>query len=109
MIRRLCLLLFLAALALPAMVAPWQAEAASLSGHAAVADCHGAPAHNTPADDDRTSPGVAGLHGCIGCIAIAGNAAILPEATQIGRIHHPLPVSTLVGMGALPDLPPPRG
>jgi len=109
MIRRICLLLFLIALAVPATVAPWQANAASHPHRAAVTDCHGAPAAPAPSNDDRPSPGLNGLHGCIGCIVITGHAAVLPEGLQLGRIHHPLPVARMIGVGASPNLPPPRG
>lgn len=102
MIRRLCLILLMACLALPAMAAPLHCAPARASA-AQLAEHH---SHH----EERKAPiDQAGRHDCIGCIvpfAAAGGSA-RPElpASSRQKLHNELLLARLTSG---PDTPPPR-
>lgn len=102
MFRNLLALLFLFALALPALAVP--APVAD-SAAAMVEDCHGMPMQH---DDKAPAREHAMQHGCIGCIA-PYTPAIVEVRTAV-LVTPPLPglTATLSGFAPKPHDPPPR-
>ncbi|MBK7162766.1 MAG: hypothetical protein IPH79_09820 [Sphingomonadales bacterium] len=102
MFRNLLALLFLFALALPALAVP-----APLADRAVAMaeDCHGMPIQQ----DDKAPAGEHAVqHGCIGCIAPYTPAILHVRAVAL--VAPPLPglTATLSGFAPKPHDPPPR-
>ncbi len=102
MFRNLLALLFLFALALPALAvsAPVADNAAAMAE-----DCHGMPMQQ----DDKAPAGEHALqHGCIGCIA--PYAPVMAQVRAAVLVTPPLPglTAALSGFAPKPHDPPPR-
>ncbi len=107
MFRNMVALLFLFALALPA-VAMGQPASATTYEVAVPADCHGTPMpvqdHETPKHEGSDMR----LHGCIGCIApIAPTYAVRLHDTIVSD-EDAGPEKLMSGTAARPTIPPPR-
>lgn len=102
MFRNLLALLFLFALALPALAVPAPvADSAMVMAE----DCHGMPMEQ---DDKAPASEHAMQHGCIGCIA--PYAPAIAEVRAAVLVAPPLPglTTTLSGFAPKPHDPPPR-
>ncbi|MGC1470563.1 MAG: hypothetical protein WA793_14405 [Sphingorhabdus sp.] len=102
MFRNLLALLFLFALALPALAVP-----APVADRVMVMaeDCHGMPMQH----DDKAPAGEHAMqHGCIGCVA--PYAPTIMEARTVVLVTPPLPglTATLSSFAPKPHDPPPR-
>jgi len=104
MFRNLIALIFIIALALPAvaMPAPSAPETATMS-----ADCHGMPMEKP---DDKTGEHEKSLrlHGCIGCIAPVSPVFNIVPSAALPFITQSSPYRELSGTIAGPTIPPPR-
>ncbi len=104
MLRNLFLVIFLFALALPAVAVPVAPVAAAQS---VATDCHGMPVERKDGGAQHHGKGVQ-LHGCIGCIAPVSPVFALVETTSLPFIAqsqlHPELSSTV----KRPTIPPPR-
>lgn len=98
MLRRLCLLLLMACLALPAMAAPL---------HCAPAPTIAAAAHH--GHHSEKAPVQAPQHDCIGCIAPFASSSA-PDRTDLPPVSREKPHDDLRLAGPVhdPDTPPPR-
>ena len=103
MLRHLSLLLFLLALALPALTPSAQAETST-----SAANCHDAMPAGTPHQRPDGDGGKASGHVCIGCVAHpAAGALVAPP--RFGSISpHITTIAALAGADILPGTPPPR-
>jgi hypothetical protein len=102
MFRNLLTLLFLFALALPAVAMPAPADDSVM---AMAEDCHGMPMEH----DDKAPAGDQAMHhGCIGCVAPYAPAIFEMRAAVL--VNPPLPGLTvaLSGFAPKPHDPPPR-
>lgn len=103
MMRHVFLLLFLLALALPALTPSAQAEASTPA-----ANCHDAMPAGTPHQRPDSDGGKASGHVCIGCVAHPA-AGALAVPTRFGSISpHIAAITALAGADILPSTPPPR-
>lgn len=99
MLRRLCLYLLMACLALPAMAAPLHCSNATVE----VSGYHGD-------HQERKAPAEKAQHDCIGCIAPFLAAALPAEADFVTPpSQQPHDEFLLARLTAGPDTPPPRG
>ncbi len=107
MFRNMIALLFLFALALPA-VAMGQPVPAETHEVTVAADCHGTPApmngHHAPAQDSSDMR----LHGCIGCIAPIAPAYVVLLYKALAPDEAIGTEQALTGTIARPTIPPPR-
>ena len=102
MFRNLLALLFLIALALPAVAMPAPADENAV---AMAEDCHGMPLEH----GDKSPTGEQVMHhGCIGCVA--PYAPAIAEVRAAVLVAPPLPglTATLSGFAPKPHDPPPR-
>jgi hypothetical protein len=102
MFRNLLTLLFLFALALPAVAMPAPADDKAM---AMAEDCHGMPMER----DDKAPAGEQVMHhGCIGCVAPYALTILAMRAAVL--VNPPLPglTATLSGFAPKPHDPPPR-
>ncbi len=102
MFRNLLALLFLFALALPALAVP---APLTDSATAMAEDCHGMPMQH----DDKAPAGDHAIqHGCIGCVAPYAPAIV--EVREVVLVTPPLPglMAALSGFAPKPHDPPPR-
>lgn len=102
MFRNLLALLFLFALALPALAVPAPVDR---DAPVMAEDCHG-----IPTGQDRKVPAGehAMQHGCIGCIAPYVAAIELTRAARPIAPPLPGPMAALAGFAPKPHAPPPR-
>lgn len=102
MFRNLLAVLFLFALALPALAVPAPVADRSM---VMAEDCHGMPMQH----DEKVPAGeLAMQHGCIGCVA--PYAPAIAEVRAVVLVTPPLPglTATLSGFAPKPHDPPPR-
>ena len=102
MLRNLLALLFVFALALPAVAMPAPADDSAM---AMAEDCHGMPMER----DDKAPAGEQAMHhGCIGCVASYAPAILAMRAAVL--VTPPLPglTAALSGFAPKPHDPPPR-
>lgn len=103
MLRHLSLLLFLLALALPALTPSAQAETSTPA-----ANCHDAMPAGMPHQKPDGESGKASGHVCIGCVAHPTTGALAVPSPFASIAPHIAAMTALAGADILPGTPPPR-